>query len=77
MIRNQKTIVLLLTIIILTTIACSLGNNLPFGSGEQGSSISPEDVAEAATRAAEAAATAGVFAEQATEVVATAVVAPV
>ncbi|MDX1417321.1 MAG: hypothetical protein R3293_24150 [Candidatus Promineifilaceae bacterium] len=77
MIRNQKTLVFLLTVIVLTTLACSLGTNLPFGSGEQEASISPEDVAEAATRAAEAAATAGVFAEQTNEEIATATVVPV
>jgi len=75
MIIKQNRIVLLLSILVLSTLACSLGSNLPFGGG-QDVSISAEDVAEAATRAAEVAATAGVFTEQPTEMAATAVINP-
>lgn len=71
MIIKQNRIVLLLSILVISTLACSLGSNLPFGGGGQDVSISPEDVAEAATRAAEVAATAGVFTEQPTEMAAT------
>ncbi len=55
------------------TLACRFGIELPWNAGGQDVPISPEDVAEAATRAAEAAAAAGVLGEQAGDMAATAV----
>lgn len=73
MIKKQRTTVFLFGIVMLLTLACRFGTDLPWNAGEQDVPISAEDVAEAATRAAEAAAAAGVSTDQLGEIAATAV----
>ncbi len=60
--KNTRFAPLFLLILLFTSIACNFGSGL-FGSGA--GEISPEDISRAATRAAEAAAAAGVTVEDA------------
>ncbi len=72
--RNGKQWVLIAIVLLaMMSMACGLGLDLPFNLGTQDSAISPEDVAVAATRAAEAAATAAAVAGEAGQMAATAV----
>ncbi len=71
--RKQYPFILILTIFVFLSLACRLSMELPWEAGGGDVQISPEDVAVAATRAAEAAATAGVLTDQAGELAATAV----
>ena len=64
---------LFLFVLLLSSLACNFSMELPWNIGPQDVEISPEDVSVAATRAAEAAATAAVVADQAGQLAATAV----
>lgn len=71
--RKQYTVIFGLSMFLFFSLACRLSAELPWEAGGQDVQISAKDVAEAATRAAEAAATAGVLTNQAGDLAATAV----
>ena len=71
--KKQRNVVLVLGMFMLLTLACRFGAELPWNAGGQDVQISAEDVSEAATRAAYAAATAAVLTDQAGDIAATAV----
>jgi len=56
--KGNRTSLMLLVLFLLLSLACNFGLELPWDIGVQDVEISPEDVSEAATRAAVAAATA-------------------
>jgi hypothetical protein len=66
-------IVLFVIMLLLSTLACRVSFELPWDVGAPDVEISPDDIAAAATRAANVAATAAVIADQAGQVAATAV----
>jgi hypothetical protein len=66
-------IVLFLIMILLTTLACRASFELPWDVNAPDIEISPEEIAAAATRAANVAATAAILADQAGQIAATAV----
>lgn len=70
---GNRTVLMFLGILMLLSLACSFGLELPWNAGGQDVAISSEEVSAAATRAAEAAATAAVLANQAGQIAATAV----
>lgn len=70
--KGIQAVLLLLSLLLLFSLACSLGSNLPFGLGGDGEGLSQEEIATAATRAAEAAATAAAVADQGSQAAATA-----
>jgi hypothetical protein len=71
--KKQRSGILFLGFLMLFTLACRFGMELPWNAGGQDIQISPEDVSEAATRAAQAAATAGFLTNQVGGIAATAV----
>jgi hypothetical protein len=71
--KGNRTVLMFLGTLLLLSMACSFGIELPWDVGAEDVAISPEEVSEAATRAAEAAATAAVLADQAGEMAATVV----
>lgn len=71
--KGSRGIVMFLGALMLLSLACSFGLELPWEAGGQDVQISQEEVSAAATRAAEAAATAAVVANQAGQMAATAV----
>lgn len=74
MLKNRSALSLLVALLALTTLACSFSLELPWNVGAPDVAISQEQVSEAATRAAVAAATAAALADQAAQIAATAVV---
>ena len=68
-----KSVVLILFILSLSTMACRFSVELPWNVAAPDVEISPDDVAAAATRAAVVAATAASVADQAGQIAATAV----
>ena len=71
--KANRFALLFLPVLLLSSLACNFGVELPWNIGPQDVGISAEDVSVAATRAAEAAATAAVVADQAGQLAATAI----
>jgi hypothetical protein len=71
--KVNRFVLLFLFVLLLSSLACNFSMGLPGNVGRQDVEISPEDIALAATRAAEVAATAAVVADQAGQLAATAV----
>jgi len=71
--KPNRIALLSLIVLMLTSLACSFSAELPWNVGPENVEISSEDISVAATRAAEAAATAVAAADQAGQLAATAV----
>lgn len=74
MLKNRTAIMLFVALLGLSTLACSFSLELPWDIGAPDVAISQEQVSQAATRTAVAAATAAALADQAGQLAATAVV---
>ena len=71
--KASRFTLLFLSVLLLSSVACNFSLELPWNIGPDDVEISPEDIAVAATRAAEAAAAAVVAADQAGQLAATAI----